>query len=162
MLWLYDGAVGVKTGFTKVSGRCLVSAAERDGMLLVAVTLNAPDDWADHTAMLDQGFSVLERRELLVPGAYTVSLPCIGSADSAITIANRDGFTAILTKNEPHDIRQVIEHPQYLWAPVTAGEVVGSIRLYDGDTLLCAVPLHAETDGARITYEKNFFEKLFE
>ena len=56
LLKLYEGAVGVKTGFTKASGRCLVSAAERDGVLLVAVTLNAPDDWNDHKKMLDYGF----------------------------------------------------------------------------------------------------------
>ena len=52
LLRTYPDAIGVKTGFTKKSGRCLVSAAERDGVTLIAVTLNAPDDWRDHTAML--------------------------------------------------------------------------------------------------------------
>ena len=49
LLRIYDDAVGIKTGFTKKSGRCLVSAARRDGVTLVAVTLNAPDDWNDHS-----------------------------------------------------------------------------------------------------------------
>ena len=53
LLSTYEGAIGVKTGFTKKSGRCLVSAAERNGLTLIAVTLNAPDDWRDHSAMLD-------------------------------------------------------------------------------------------------------------
>ena len=56
LLKLYEGAIGVKTGFTKKTGRCLVSAAERDGLTLIAVTLNAPDDWNDHIKMLDHGF----------------------------------------------------------------------------------------------------------
>ena len=53
MLAMYDGAIGIKTGFTKKSGRCLVSAAERNGLTLIAVTLDAPDDWRDHTSLLD-------------------------------------------------------------------------------------------------------------
>lgn len=51
LLWLYENAVGVKTGFTKSAGRTLVSAAEKDGKLLICVTLNAPDDWNDHISI---------------------------------------------------------------------------------------------------------------
>ena len=57
LLKAYDGCIGVKTGYTKISGRSLVSAAERDGITLIAVTINAPNDWTDHKAMLDLGFS---------------------------------------------------------------------------------------------------------
>ncbi|MGN1120554.1 MAG: D-alanyl-D-alanine carboxypeptidase family protein, partial [Oscillospiraceae bacterium] len=57
LLSRYEGAVGVKTGFTDNARRCLVSAAQRGGVTLVAVTLNAPDDWNDHEKMLDYGFS---------------------------------------------------------------------------------------------------------
>lgn len=67
LLKMYDGAVGVKTGFTKRSGRCLVSAAERNGVTLIAVTLNAPNDWNDHMNMLDYGFSVCGMKEILTP-----------------------------------------------------------------------------------------------
>lgn len=56
MLKLYDGCIGVKTGYTKSSGRCLVSAAEKDGVRLICVTLSDPNDWADHAALLDMGF----------------------------------------------------------------------------------------------------------
>ena len=58
LLSRYPDCVGVKTGFTKKSGRCLVSAAERDGVLLIFVTLNDPNDWNDHTLLLDYGFSL--------------------------------------------------------------------------------------------------------
>lgn len=56
LLRIYDGAIGVKTGYTSLSGRCLVSAAERDGELYIAVTLNDRNDWEDHIAMLDYAF----------------------------------------------------------------------------------------------------------
>ena len=64
LLSIYDGAFGVKTGFTKASGRTLVSAANRNGIELIGVTLNAPDDWDDHVKMFDYAFENMERRVL--------------------------------------------------------------------------------------------------
>lgn len=59
LLWRYDGCIGVKTGYTRHAGRILVSAAARDGRMLIAVTISDPDDWRDHAALLDYGFAVL-------------------------------------------------------------------------------------------------------
>lgn len=56
MLGLYEGADGVKTGYTKLAKRCLVSSATRGGQQLAVVTLNDPDDWVDHSRLLDYGF----------------------------------------------------------------------------------------------------------
>lgn len=56
MLHLYDGADGVKTGYTKTAKRTLVSSATRGGQQLAAVTLNDGNDWADHAKLLDFGF----------------------------------------------------------------------------------------------------------
>ncbi len=53
LLWRLDGACGVKTGYTKASGRCLVSSVERNGKTYIAVTLNAPDDWSDHKKLYE-------------------------------------------------------------------------------------------------------------
>ncbi len=60
LLSLYEGATGIKTGYTKKSGRCLVGAAEKDGISLISVTINAPDDWNDHAKMFNYGFSILK------------------------------------------------------------------------------------------------------
>ena len=68
LLWSYEGCIGVKTGYTKSTGRCLVSAAERDGITLVAVTLGAPDDWNDHKKMLDYGFENTENKTVISQG----------------------------------------------------------------------------------------------
>ena len=59
LLSLSKDAVGIKTGFTKASGRCLVGAAERNGALLISVTLSAPNDWNDHISLWNYGFSLL-------------------------------------------------------------------------------------------------------
>lgn len=76
LLRLYDGAIGVKTGFTKKSGRCLVSAVKKDNITLVAVTLNAPDDWNDHSKMFDYGFArsvSFEEKPQIPESVYSVN-----------------------------------------------------------------------------------------
>ncbi|MBQ2765510.1 MAG: D-alanyl-D-alanine carboxypeptidase [Clostridia bacterium] len=161
MLHLYDGAVGVKTGFTKVSGRCLVSAAERDGMTFIAVTLDAPNDWDDHSDMLDLGFSSLEKLTLVEAGDSVFISPCIGTESGEITIKNREGLTVILPKGE-HNITRRVILPRYFWAPVMAGSEVGKIEIYDGDTFIGEVALYAEETADRVEYKKNLFEKIFD
>ena len=71
LLWKYPYSTGGKTGFTKLSGRCFVSSAKKDGVTLVSVTLNAPDDWNDHIKLLDYGFlktlmtEIIEKHQIL-------------------------------------------------------------------------------------------------
>ncbi len=64
LLNMYDDAIGVKTGYTKKSGRCLVGAAERDGVRLITVTINAPNDWKDHVSLFEYGFKMLKTEPL--------------------------------------------------------------------------------------------------
>jgi D-alanyl-D-alanine carboxypeptidase (penicillin-binding protein 5/6) len=68
MLRFYDGADGVKTGYTKKAFRCLVSSATRNGQQLVTVTINDGDDWNDHRKMLDYGFTFYPLVEMLQRG----------------------------------------------------------------------------------------------
>lgn len=73
LLWRYTGCTGIKTGYTRSAGRILVSAAERGGRELIAVTIADPDDWHDHTALLDYGFAVLAQRTPVYPQIRRVS-----------------------------------------------------------------------------------------
>ena len=126
MLSRYKGAIGVKTGFTKRSGRCLVSAAERDGLTLIAVTLNAPDDWRDHESMLDFGFERYERVTLADKGAFTLPLPVVGGNTEYVLTANTDALSAMLSRSHG-EITHRIEAPQMLYAPLEKGSVVGRV-----------------------------------
>ncbi|HXF71605.1 MAG TPA: D-alanyl-D-alanine carboxypeptidase family protein, partial [Actinomycetota bacterium] len=69
LLWLYPGAIGVKTGYTRAAGYCVVAAAERDGLRLVAVVLGASGEaFSDAAALLDHGFFAYDRRVLVRAG----------------------------------------------------------------------------------------------
>lgn len=140
LLRLYDGAIGVKTGFTKKSGRCLVSAAERDGVTLIAVTLNAPDDWRDHAAMLDYGFAQSRRYTLGEAGTLTYSLPVAGGVSEAVTVANTLPLAVTLPADAPEPTLTV-ELPRMLVAPVTEQVEVGRLIWRSGEEVVGESPL---------------------
>ena len=75
LLWRCPGCIGVKTGYTRAAGRLLVSAAERDGRRLICVTVNDPDDWQDHIALLDWGFEQYEPRQVAAAGERLMTAP---------------------------------------------------------------------------------------
>lgn len=132
MLRTYEGAIGVKTGFTKRSGRCLVSAASRDGLTLIAVTLNAPDDWNDHRRMLDAGFAACDRVTLCGAGEYRALLPVSGGKEDYVLVRTQQSLALTLPKTRS-DISCTVELPRFMTAPVSAQSVVGSL-IFQCDT----------------------------
>ncbi len=165
LLRSYEGCIGVKTGFTKKTGRCLVSAAERDGVRLVAVTLGAPDDWRDHTAMLDYGFALYDRVSLCEPGFYAAPLPLVSGESEYVIVENTDTLTVTLPRNHGR-IVCVVERRRFDFAPVSRGDEVGRLRFFeerpDGThSELGEVPIYAAYDVKAITYKQGFFARLF-
>ena len=160
LLAQYQGCVGVKTGFTKEAGRCLVSAAERDGALLIAVTLNAPNDWQDHTALLDYGFSQVEPYQL-AGGDVRLTVPVVGSPVEAVSLRGSNGGEVTLPLGQGAQVERVVRVPKFLYAPVEAGEQVGEICWYLEGQLLGSAPLTAA--GAAPLQEKapSLWERLF-
>ena len=160
LLTQYQGCVGVKTGFTKEAGRCLVSAAERDGALLIAVTLNAPNDWQDHTALLDYGFSQVEPYQL-AGGDVRLTVPVVGSPVEVVSLRGSNGGEVTLPLGQGAQVERVVHAPKFLYAPVEAGEQVGEICWYLEGQLLGSAPLIAA--GAAPLQEKapNLWERLF-
>lgn len=159
LLRSYDGAIGIKTGFTKKCGRCLVSCAQRDGVELICVTLNAPNDWNDHKNMLDYGFSQLERVNLASPFDYTVQLNVVNGQKSTLLATNREEFSYTLKKGA-NNISVICESNRLLCAPIKKGDVVGRIVYYCDGKEIGFVNLYATESIENINY-KSFFERLF-
>lgn len=130
MLRLYDGAIGVKTGFTKATGRCLVSAAERDGLTLVAVTLNAPNDWTDHTAMLDFGFENYESVLIASPGSFTYALPVTGGVEEYAALTNTSELRMTLPKKRGDLTCKTEVIHRFEFAPVHRGAPAGVVYYF--------------------------------
>ena len=142
LLWRYEGCIGLKTGYTEKAGRTLVSAARREGVTLICVTLNAPSDWADHTALFDWGFANYEARALSRAGERVGRLPVSGGLSPVCPVEAGKDVTAALAFGEK--LERVWELPEApLAAPVSRGEQVGEAIYYVNSKELARVPLVA-------------------
>ena len=142
LLKMMDGCIGVKTGFTKKSGRCLVSACERDGMEVVAVTLNAPDDWNDHMAMTDYAYTKLSRKTMVQKGESMGYISIKKGTSNRVEAVCSDTFWVPAVDNVRYV--SVYEMPRTLTAPVKKGARVGTLRVYmDWEEIAC-VPVVAK------------------
>lgn len=147
LLRLYDGAIGVKTGYTKASGRSLVGAAERDGITLISVTINAPDDWNDHMKLFDMGFSSLDSFSL-EKEQISYDIPVIGSDKEFIRVSNKDEFKAVYeigTQTYKYELRL----PRYTAAPIKSGDTLGYIVIYKNGSPLTSLRLTSDTDAPK-------------
>ena len=163
MLSMYEGAIGVKTGFTKKSGRCLVSAAEREGLTLIAVTINAPDDWNDHKKLLDTGFDNFEAVPLTKAGKVCYMLDVTGGDAVSVPLVYADTLSATLKKGASERLTCVVEtYNRFEFAPVKAGKIMGRAIFYlDGERiaetdLVCAADVNATSDRN----DEGFFDKI--
>ena len=159
LLKRYDGCIGVKTGYTQKCGRSLVGAAERDGLTLISVTIDAPDDWNDHEKLLDNGFSTTRAITIAEAGDLSISLPVINGASEFITVTNKNRIQIVCRSTHP-DIQSEITLPQSITKSVQAGEVVGKITYTLNEKTVAETELIAQ-EGVQIKKKKSFFERIF-
>ena len=153
------GVIGVKTGYTKNSGRCLVSAAERDDVTLIAFTLNAPDDWNDHRKMLDYGFANSVHYTLATAAELTYTLPVVGGMCDYITLTN----TAPLSVTLPADAEPpvlVFELPRMVYAPLRIHTIVGRVLAVSNGKTVAESPLVACFSVERETKQHTWIDRL--
>lgn len=131
LLWLYPGCTGMKTGYTRQAGRTLVSSAEKDGQTLICVTLNDRNDWTDHQALLDYGFETFPRQVLAEEGEIFRQVPVEGSLLRQVPAVARGEVAWPLREGET--VRTEIDLPASVQAPVTQGEIAGTVTFYVGD-----------------------------
>lgn len=155
----YEGAVGVKTGYTKKSGRCLVSAAERDGVRLICVTLSAPDDWRDHQALLDYGFSTFESRLLSDDGEFEYIMPIVGGDKEYVTLTNRGELKVTLPKGAP-EVKCTVELFHFEYAPIEEGDMLGRVIYSVKDKKVAEMPLYARYSVGRTVYKRSLWERF--
>lgn len=147
LLSTYEGATGVKTGYTKKAGRCLVFGAERDGMRIIGVVLNCAD-WFDEAArLMDKAFSQYESVTLLSQSdaAGTLSVTC--SDGQSVEAYLSDDLTGVVPRGTIPQVE--IDLPHVVEAPVYRGQRLGIARLVSGGEIIAEVPLVASRDVAR-------------
>ena len=125
LLWRYEGCTGLKTGYTDRAGRTLVSCAERDGQRLIAVTLNDPNDWADHAALFDYGFAHYRSAMLALANRTFRMLPVTGSLNRFVPVYTAADVYYPLTEGEL--VKARVELPERVEAPIQGGTIAGRL-----------------------------------
>lgn len=132
MLRNYDGADGVKTGYTVKSGRCLVTSATKNGMQLISVVLNCPDMWNDARVMLDSAFATYSMIEIIDESPRLIE---VKKGSYKKVWAQSESFSYPLSDEEYKRI-EIIENLYHLTAPVKCGEIAGTVEVYLDNQLL--------------------------
>ena len=160
LLWQVEGTDGVKTGYTRAAGRILVSSATRAGRRLVAVTINAPDDWADHAALLEDGFSRYTLQHIVRAGDCLGTVEIEGGQAGTVRLLAAEDFSYALAEGEivtctPGGIG-------FVFAPVVEGADAGFAWVRVDGKAVGKVRLHYGTTVERTPEEeKSFLERLF-
>lgn len=129
LLSYMDDCIGLKTGYTSKSGRCLVTAVNRDGVILICVTLNAPDDWNDHMTLYEMCYANLKEYTpvsigFITPNAY-------GDA-STLSLENMDSIPYF----SDEEITEKIYLPRFIY--YQEGEIYGRVDYIQGDEIICS------------------------
>ena len=161
LLRFCDGVFGIKTGFTKKSGRCLVSACEREGVTLICVTLNAPNDWDDHENLYDICFSELAAKN--VDCKFSDSVRVYGSAKTVITAKSTDDFYVFASLSDKKAEAKTVL-PKIIYAPLKSGDIIGETQIILDGKVVRTIPIIAREDAAciegNLQKKMNFIEKI--
>lgn len=140
LLWLLEGADGVKTGYTRAAGRILVSSAVRSGRRLVAVTLAAPNDWQDHISLMETGFRLFSEKTLVCAGDVLGTSEIAGGTSAFVELVADEDFSYLLTDTEKIEIR--LPKPGFVYAPVAINQYAGRADIYLNTHKIGSVTLH--------------------
>lgn len=153
----YEGASGVKTGYTAKDGRCLVSSAERNGMFIIAVTLCDPFPTSTHKTLLDAAFDSFEQTALAEACEITAEIPVVNGEKPSVTAVNSERASICLPKGARVVTELII--PESLEAPVESNRIVAyAVFSYSGKEVYI---INLETIGSTDKKKVSFFKKIF-
>ncbi len=131
LLYQTENCVGVKTGFTEKSGRCLVSAYDYKGSTIIIVTLNDYDDWNDHKKLLDYAKSLYKT----LSKVETVSISCVGSSRKKIVCKASYDISYL------DNLTYKFYYYPILYAPILKNTKVGKMKIYSNNKLIRTVDI---------------------
>lgn len=157
LLGTYEGLTGIKTGYTKADGKCLVTSAIQDDTELICVTLNGADNWNDHKTLLSKGFEKFKKRTLAKKGEYAFEISVVGGIKNFVIASNSSDIILPIPENEKLEFKVVM--PPFVYSPIKIGDLIGEVRIYCSQGLIYSFPLRAENN---VEVKKvSFFKKIF-
>ncbi len=153
----YNGAIGIKTGFTGKAGHCFAGAAERDGIKLVSVVFASgwgsagkESKWTDTKKLMDYGFDNFKVVQPVKKGEFVKKIEVKGGKSAGVdTVFGKDVQT-LMKNGEKYSVN--CDYPAFVNAPVTAGERLGTAKLVIEGETIAEVPIIAATDVKSMSF----------
>lgn len=161
LLNLVDGCIGVKTGYTVKSGRCLVSAVRREGAGVVCVVLNSPDYYNDSQTLLEYGMTKVMFGDIITD-TVEYELNVVGGIKTAVRVQNTKYLLGSMLISDYESMKKEIVLPKFVYAPIKAGDEVGRIQIEFEDGTQVSVPIVAMESVEKINYAEALRRNLFE
>lgn len=157
----YEGAIGMKTGFTGKAGHCFVGAANRGDITLVSVVLASgwgtagkSRKWIDTKALLNYGFNNYKKYSI-INGSEKMNISIDKAEKEIAELKYEDSVDLLLSENEKANLKIENELPQNITAPINYGDSVGIGKVYTGNTLLKTVKIISAENIEKIGVEYN-------
>jgi len=153
LLGKFRGMDGLKTGYTRRAGSCLVATAERDSMRLISVILGAPSEKVrerETARLLSWGFNNYARVPVARAGELLGKVTLNWGLEPEVRALTQDTVIAVLTPDQQKQLIHQLELPEERSAPVAEGEELGVLRISLGDSLLAEVDVVAEKSVGRM------------
>lgn len=154
----FEGATGVKTGFTDDAGRCFVGSAERDGTEFVCVIFNCGPMFEECATLLEEAFKEYKLIEIVPPYNYIRRVGVIDGKEESLKVYSRKGFSYPLTEEEQNRLIYEYDIPENIEAPIEKDSIVGKFNIYLGNKLLFSEEVYAMEEVKSV----NFFDNIKE
>lgn len=157
-MYIYEGANGIKTGFTNKAGHCFVGAANKGGMQLIGVALAAgwgnqgkTQKYRDVITLMDYGFKYYKKYDLVLPAKDYVSIPVKKGVAEQLSLECNQKVTLPLSKEEQENtyLKKVV--PTFIEAPVQKGTIIGKVEVICEGNTLASANLEAQDDIKKAT-----------
>ncbi len=153
-LTLYEGADGVKTGYTDTAGNCLVASATRNGMRLIGVVLNCPNQthYEQMELLMDYGFETYKPLQLASAGDVIATIDIRGGDKGSVKAVLKDDIVISVPSNSTYQPVPKLDLPSSLEAPLDANEPIGTISYSDEMGNTAEIPIYLQQGVARYTF----------
>ncbi|MGE5544453.1 MAG: D-alanyl-D-alanine carboxypeptidase family protein [Bacillota bacterium] len=157
LLWRYDDAIGIKTGYTKQAGNCAVGAAKRGSLTLIAVSMNSPSVYPDLQAMFDYGFSSYSLHTIKEAKQLSVKVPVLNGQEKTVLANPETDIKVAVTPQEVSQLSYTVHIDDVITAPVFEGQAVGVCQVYVEGTEVSRFELLA---GSPVAEKPPFLSRL--
>ena len=145
----FEFADGIKTGYTRQAGNCIVASATKNDMQLIAVLLNSSNIFDESQTLLEWGFDNSQHTLLVDANTVKASVKVLNGGRSEVEVLTEKPLYSVMRSDEATNVQESLDLPDSIPAPIHRGEVIGSVTYTDDNGYTYSTNLLAAKDVGR-------------